>query len=320
MNVAVIGLGFMGATHLKAWQQIPGVRITAVVSSDDAKLAGDLTSIAGNLGGAGERFDFTDVRKYKTIAEALPDPGIDAVDICLPTDLHESAAIAALSAGRHVLLEKPMALNVESAERIRLCAEITKRTLMVAQVLRFVTAYRRAAEWLQTAGPVRSAIFRRRCAAPAWSGWLGDKARSGGGVFDLLIHDVDFCLSVWGMPESVRATGYEDLAGGVDLIHAELQYEAKPPVFIMGGWYPPLLSGEPVPFSMDFTIAADAGTLEYSADDADPFVAELGYFAECVRESRQPALCPPEQSAKAVALMRFMLESRENNGEIVRTV
>lgn len=316
MNVAVAGLGFMGATHLKAWRQIPGVRVAAVVSSSEAKLSGDLTSIAGNLGGVGERFDFTEVRKYRSVEDALRDPEIDVMDICLPTDRHESTAVAALSAGKHVLLEKPMALDFASAERILRCAEQNQRILMVAQVLRFVTAHRSAGEWLQTAGPVRAALFRRRCAAPEWSSWLGDKARSGGGVFDLLIHDVDFCLSLWGMPEAIRATGYENLATGIDLLHAELQYPGMNPVFVTGGWHPPAT----YPFSMDFTIVTDSGTREYSADDADPFAAELSYFADCVHGNRLPVLCPPEQSAQAVALLRFMLESREHNGKTIRTV
>ncbi len=316
MNVAVAGLGFMGATHLKAWRQIPGVRVVAVVSSSEEKLSGDLTSIAGNLGGAGERFDFTGVRKYHSIEDAVRDPEIDTIDICLPTDRHESAAVAALSAGKHVLLEKPMALDFASAERIRRCSEENQRILMVAQVLRFITAYRSAREWLQTAGTVRAAMFRRRCAAPAWSSWLGDKTRSGGGVFDLLIHDVDFCLSLWGMPEAVRATGYENLAAGLDLLHAELHYPGMTPVFITGGWHPPAS----YPFSMDFTIVTDSGTREYSTDDADPFAAELEYFADCVHRNLQPLLCPPQQSAQAVALLRFMLESREHNGKTVRTI
>jgi predicted dehydrogenase len=315
MNIAVAGLGFMGSTHLKAWRQIPGVRVAAVVSSSAEKLSGDLTSIAGNLGGQGERFDFSGVRKYRSVEGAVLDPAIDALDICLPTDRHESAAVAALNAGKHVLLEKPMALDSASAERIRRCAEQNRRILMVAQVLRFITAYRSAREWLQSAGPVRAAVFRRRCAAPAWSSWLADKARSGGGVFDLLIHDVDFCLSLWGMPEAVRATGYENLAVGIDLLHAELHYPGMPPVFVMGGWHPPAS----YPFSMDFGIVTDSGTREYLADDTDPFAAELSYFADCVQNNRSPELCPPRQSAQAVALLRFMLDSREHNGKTINT-
>ena len=59
---------------------------------------------------------------------------------------------------------------------------------------------------------MRAAIFRRRCSAPAWSIWLDKKDQSGGGVFDLLIHDVDFCVHAFGLPEAVSAIGYEDIA------------------------------------------------------------------------------------------------------------
>ena len=94
---------------------------------------------------------------------------------------------------------------------------------MAAQVLRFLPSYRALAEEIGLATSmvtVRSAVFRRRCAAPAWSKWLGDADKSGGGVFDLLIHDIDFALMLFGMPESVSATGYEDLRLGIDAINA----------------------------------------------------------------------------------------------------
>ena len=145
----------------------------------------------------------------------------------------------------------------------------------------------------------------------------------GGGAFDLLIHDVDYCISRWGMPDSVRATGYADLARGIDLVHAELRYRGLGPVIIAGGWRPGAY-----PFSMQFTVTTDRSTLEWSSgdaklmeygsdgkvegralSDADPFAAELAYFAECAIEGRAPERCPPEQSAQAVALMREIIKS-----------
>ncbi len=329
--MALLGLGFMGSTHAKAWQQVAGARLAAVMSSDERKLEGDLSAIQGNLGGPGERMDFTGVSKYRAVEAALNDPEIDAVDICLPTDQHASVAIAALRAGKHVLVEKPIALDYATACSAIAEAERAGRILMAAQVLRFIPAY---AEFRKLGGGSRaySATFRRRCAAPAWSKWLGDAARSGGGVFDLLIHDADYCISLWGMPESVRASGYEDLAAGVDVIHGELIYPGMGPVIVTGGWHHP----KAYPFGMEFTVVTEAGTFEwvnpsgtlkrytpegtevdYALDPIDPFAAELGYFAECVRLNRKPALCPPEQSAESVALMQFMLESRSKKGEII---
>lgn len=335
MNVAVLGLGFMGSTHVKAWQSVPGARIAAVMSSDPAKLDGDLTAITGNLGIQGDRFDFSDVRKYRTIKDVLADTEIDVIDVCLPTALHSSTAIDALRAGKNVFVEKPIALNGNAADEVCRAARESGRILMAGQVLRFIPSYVAAAAWIKQSGAIDSAVFRRRCAAPAWSRWLSDKTQSGGGVFDLLIHDVDFCISLWGMPEKVRATGAERLSAGVDVIHADLHYPGIGSVIIAGGWHHP----KSYPFSMDFTIVSNSGTIEwssanqnglrlYSAEgneseipalDTDPFAAELNYFAACVRDNRPTDACPPEQSAQAVKLMQFMLESRERNGEIVKT-
>jgi predicted dehydrogenase len=82
------------------------------------KRSGDLSKISGNLSRAGEKLDFSNVKQYAKLEEALADPSIEAVDLCLPTYLHESAAIAALRAGKHVLVEKPMALDGEACDRM----------------------------------------------------------------------------------------------------------------------------------------------------------------------------------------------------------
>jgi predicted dehydrogenase len=321
----------MGSTHLKALRNVPGATLAAVVSSDDNKLSGDLSGIQGNLGGPGEKMDFSGVARYHTVEEALRDPNIDAVDICLPTDRHAPVAIEALRAGKHVLVEKPMALDGDKADRMIGEAERSGKVLMAAQVLRFLPAYEAAAAIVKSArlGPVRSAIFRRRCAAPAWSKWLSDPGRSGGGVFDLLIHDVDYCVSLFGAPAAVSASGYEDAQRGIDSILAELHY---PPfnAVVTGGWHHP----KAYPFSMEFTLISDGGTLEfnsagrpltlYQADGAevpvalpekDGFEAELEYFTACVTSGAKPERCPPQESALAVRIARAMLVSRAGNGE-----
>jgi predicted dehydrogenase len=332
LRVAVAGLGFMGATHARAWMEIPEASLAAVISHDDRKLAGDVTSVGGNLGLAIEPLDFSRARKYHTLDEALKDPEIDAIDICLPTDRHAGAALAALAAGKHVLVEKPLALGVEDCGRLLEEAKRAGRLLMAGQVLRFLPAWMLLADLVRESGPVRSALFRRRCAAPGWSPWLSDPARSGGGVFDLLIHDVDFCISLWGTPQTVRATGYEDLARGIDVIHAELGYPGLGPVIVTGGWHHP----KSYPFSMQFTVVTDGATVEWSSGDeqlrvyrgtgemetreldaGDPFARELRYFASCALAGERPELCPPEQSAAAVEVMLKMLESRRRGGETI---
>jgi predicted dehydrogenase len=331
MNIAVLGLGFMGSTHLKALRSVSGATLTAVVSADEKKLSGDLSDIQGNLGGPGEKMDFSGVARYRTVDEALHDPNIDAVDICLPTVHHAPVAIAALRAGKHALVEKPMALDGETADRMIAEAERSGRLLMTAQVLRFLPTYAAAAEIVKSAqlGAVRSAIFRRRCAAPAWTKWLSDPGQSGGGVFDLLIHDVDYCIHLFGAPAAVSAAGYEDTPRGIDIIVAQFHYPELD-VVITGGWHHP----KAYPFSAEFTVVADGGTLEYNTagspltlyqadgvsapvtvEERDGFAAELEYFVACAASGSKPVRCPPKESAMAVRLALKMLESRKRNGE-----
>ena len=334
MKIAVIGLGFMGSTHLKAYKKIPGVELVAVASNVEAQLTGDLSGIQGNIGGPGEKMDFSSLRKYRDPLEAVKDPGAEAVDICLPTSQHAEVAMAALRAGKHVLVEKPMALDGATCDALIAEAERSRRILMAAQVVRFIPDYRAAADLIRSGqlGKVRSAIFRRRCAAPFWSQWLSDASVSGGGVFDLLIHDVDFCIQLLGRPRAVSASGYEAMKEGIDFILGEFWYPNVESVVITGGWHHP----KSYPFSMEYTIIADGGTLEFSSagrpltlcradgtseqltlGDVDGYQAEIEYFVDCVQNGRKPAFCPPEDSAAAVKLTRLMAEARNRPGEKV---
>src|SRR5689334_11573991 len=260
VRMAVLGLGFMGSTHWKAMRGVPGITVAAVFSQDSRKLKGDLSAIKGNLGGSGEVMDVSGVTAYQNIDALLADPDIDAVDLCLPTDLHEPVTQAALRAGKHVLVEKPMALDGASADRMIAEAARAGRILMTAQVLRFWPEYMALREAVRGGelGAPRFAFFRRRCAAPRWSGWLSNAEKSGGGVFDLLIHDVDMCLHLFGLPAALTATGYENLPAGIDCISAQFFYASGLTVQVTGGWH----HLSEYPFSAEFTVSLDRATLE----------------------------------------------------------
>jgi len=335
MRIAVIGLGFMGSTHARALQKVPGATLAAVVSNDPLKLSGDFSGVGGNFSGASGNLDFTSVRKYHDLGAALKDSDIDAIDICLPSDQHFDAAQAALRAGKHVLVEKPLALRGDEADALVTEARKAGRILMAGHVLRFIPEYRQLAEILKAErlGPARASFFRRRCGAPGWSRWQTELARSGGAVMDLLIHDIDFCLHLYGKPTVFSAIGHADLNRGIDWMEARITFESTGPVIVTGGWHHP----KSYPFQMEFTVVSEGGTLEFRSGDGpmtlydasgssetieiaekDPFVEELKYFSECVREGRQPALCPPEESAMAVKLGNLLMESRERNGEEIQ--
>lgn len=334
MNIGVIGLGFMGATHLRALEKVAGARVAAIASSDEKKLSGDLSGAGGNLGATFDRFDFSNVKKYKRWEELLTDREVEAVDITLPTALHALAVRKSLEAGKHVLVEKPIALDGDTADELIAMARERGKILMAAQVLRFFPMYRQMADLVKGGGlgKIRSATFRRRCAAPGWAPWMKDKASSGGGVFDLLIHDVDFVLHLFGAPEAVSATGRESLAESVDTINAQLHYADVESVTVMGGWHHGAF-----PFSMEYTVVGDAGTVEYSSlsggapvvyragaageamqlAEVDGFEEELRYFVDCASRGVEPAMCPPEESALAVRVTRRMSDARQVKGEKV---
>ena len=111
IRIGIAGLGFMGMIHYLASAKAPGCRVTALSSRDKAKLGGDWRGIRGNFGPPGTMMDLGHLKRYENYADLLADPEIDLIDICTPTHLHEEMAIAALKAGKHVLVEKAIALG-----------------------------------------------------------------------------------------------------------------------------------------------------------------------------------------------------------------
>lgn len=312
---------------MNAYLQIRGVQIGAVCSEDPVKRSGDLTNVGGHARGQAVRHDFSAVRQYSDWRRLVADPDIDIVDICLPTEFHAVVAIAALAAGKHVLCEKPMALSMGDCERMIAASIEYKRTLMIGQVLRFWPEYEFLAAFAKSGeyGRVRSATFVRRCGLPDWSGWLLNEARSGGAVLDLLLHDVDQALDLFGLPERLAAKSI----GGPDTTMATLIYPSGPEVRIQGGWFAPGTA-----FAMSFQVRADRAELDWSgaammlsdaagkrkqvdAGGSDGYEAQLRYFVECCRTGTEPARCPPQASALAVKVALLMKESRAAGGQLV---
>src|SRR6266566_886556 len=228
VRVGIAGIGFMGVTHYKALKQVEGAKVTAIFTRNPKKLAGDWREVKGNFGEAGGVEDLTGVKRHDTLEVLLADPEVDLVDLCLPTDMHKPAALAALAAGKHVLVEKPIALTVEDADEMIAAAERTGRLLMVAQVLRFFPefAYIRQCMDRGEFGDLLAAHFKRVISRPNWSGenWFADVARTGGAVVDLHIHDSDFIQHLLGMPDEVSATGVTAPDGQVDYLVTQYRY------------------------------------------------------------------------------------------------
>ena len=315
----------MGSTHLDAYSNIKEAEVAAVCSQNPRALSGDLTQAGGNLGHSHRVHDFSSMRKYEDWKKLVVDPDVDIIDICLPTHLHAAVAIAAFERGKHVLCEKPMSLSGEDCERMIAAAAQSHRILMIAQILRFWPEYRFLENFVKSGeyGRVQSATFVRRCGIPDWSRWLPDESRSGGAAVDLLSHDIDQALLLFGVPARAAAKSI----GGPDTLMATLIYRTGPEVRIQGGWFAP-----ETPFSMSFQVRAERAELEWTPNGLllsdqtgerrrvdlpgdEAYKAELAYFIDCCRDGRPPARCLPEESARAVKLALLLKQSRAEGGQ-----
>ncbi|MCH7990539.1 MAG: Gfo/Idh/MocA family oxidoreductase [Planctomycetes bacterium] len=226
IRIGIIGIGFMGYTHFEGARKLKGAKVTAIATRNAKKRAGDWTGIQGNFGPRGGHVDLSKIKTYHDYQELIADPDIDLVDICLPTDLHEKVTREALSAGKHVLVEKPIALDLKAANRMVAAAKKSGTMLMVGQVLPFFPEFRFAAETLASGkyGKLLAAHFRRVIAPPNWSKDISDYRRLGGWGVDLHIHDNHFISLLCGVPQKVFSRGIlQD--GLVNHVHTQYVYD-----------------------------------------------------------------------------------------------
>src|SRR6516162_9719081 len=209
VRIGIIGIGFMGMIHYLAARKLQGARVEAICSRDETKLAGDWRDIRGNFGPRGEMMDLSGTRRYRKLDDLFADANVDLVDICNPTHLHPDTAIRALKAGKHVLVEKAIALDPKDADAMVEAARKANRLLMVAHVLPFFPEFAYAALLVRsgTFGRVLGGHFKRVISRPDWSAEIGDASKTGGPAVDLHIHDTHFIGLACGVPARVFSTG-----------------------------------------------------------------------------------------------------------------
>ena len=197
LRLGVIGAGFIGRVHLQKFGALEQVRL-AGISDADSQAA---RAAAASFG----------VHRVFESPQALIDSSeVDAVVIGVPNHLHADLAVAALEAGKHVLLEKPMARTLPEAQRIARAQAGSGRVLMIAHQLRFAWASRHVATHLAELGEVYNAKtgWWRRQGIPGWGSWFTRRDHSGGGpLIDIGVHMLDLALSLLGDPEPVRVFG-----------------------------------------------------------------------------------------------------------------
>jgi UDP-N-acetylglucosamine 3-dehydrogenase len=325
INVAILGAGFMGQAHTTNYLALGDrVRVKWICGrgADRAqKLAADA--------GAQVASDWD---------AALSDPDVDVVDVCLPTPLHREAVERAFAAGKHVFLEKPIALTLEDADAIVEAAARSGQVFMVGLVLRFWPEYvelqRRVASG-ELGRP--QAVNAHRLSPPAdWNEWMADRSQSGGTPVDLMIHDFDQLNWLLGTPRSVCAR--EPTPGHV---LAVVEYDGASGL-VEGSMTMP----RSYPFSSNIRVLCEDGAAEYAfsaapAEDggnigavtaarglrlyprdgepqtvdvepADPWGPEIAYFVECVEQGRRPEQGTGEQAREALKVSLAAARSIES--------
>lgn len=339
LNVGVIGLGMMGQTHLDAYSKLPNANVLAVADMDPDKLSGKAGAQGNIEGQARGGFDLSapGLRKYEDGLELIADPDIDIVDVCVPTPGHLPVGLASLQAGKHTLVEKPLARTYQQAQQLADAAEEAwdrdGAVSMCAMCMRFWPGW----DWLkgavadQTYGKVLAATFRRVASFPGGPFYSNGEA-SGGAILDLHIHDADFVRHLFGEPGGVRAEGYTKITGQPDHVMATYRFPAgtsglADEAFVVaeGGW----AMADTFGFSMRYTVNFERATADFDLARGDQplllheqaetttiglpvgmgYDHELAYFLDCVRQRKQADRVTLRDAAQTVRLIESELDA-----------
>ncbi|MDX1952592.1 MAG: Gfo/Idh/MocA family oxidoreductase [Verrucomicrobiota bacterium] len=263
INIGIVGLGFMAATHLRAYRQVPNARVVALCNPSGRHLDGDFSQVAGNVGSKDPVvLNMAKIKAYRQYSDLLADPSIQAIDICAPTHAHAELSIAALAAGKHVICEKPLARSVAIAREI--VTEVKRNDLifMPAMCMRFWPGWVELKEAITSNGygKLLGLRFRRVAEPPSWGHThFQDGARSGGALFDLHVHDTDFIQFCLGRPKAVFSSGYTKFSGAIDHVVTQYDYGEGLTVWAEGSWA--LAKG--FGFSMSYTANFEHATLDF---------------------------------------------------------
>jgi predicted dehydrogenase len=199
-RIGVIGTGSLGYHHARILRDVKAARFMGFHESNVERAA----TVSKELG----------IRAYGSIAELLAD--VDAVSVVVPTRAHFAVAKAALAAGKHVLIEKPITSTLEEADELLALAKDSAAIVQIGHIERFNRAIRAAAPYIEQ--PLfldsdRLAPFNPRGADVAV-------------VLDLMIHDIDLLLSLVGAKvREISAAGIPVLTPSVDIANARITFE-----------------------------------------------------------------------------------------------
>ena len=199
VRFGLVGCGAIGPTHAAAIVALPDAELLAVADPIPDRAA----ALAAQ---------FNAPRTYPGLAELLADDAVDVVCLCTPSGRHADGAVAALAAGKHVVIEKPMDVTVEACDRVLAAAAVAGRRVAVVSQHRFDPATERVKQLLDAAALGRPVLvtadvkWHRTQAYYDAGDWRGTWALDGGGaVMNQGVHTVDLLLHLAGPVRSVYA-------------------------------------------------------------------------------------------------------------------
>jgi UDP-N-acetylglucosamine 3-dehydrogenase len=309
LDAAVIGTGFWGKNHARVYGELESTELVAVcdVNRDRAK------AVADQFG----------VKAYTSSSRMLKNEEIEAVSVCTWSTKLAKEALKALKAGRHVLVEKPMATHTNQAEKLLEVAEKNGLHLSVGFLMRFIPGLQHIREAVENKklGDLVCATAKR---VSQWPERIGDV----GVVKDTAIHDIDVMryifnedpISVYAKTGSMRHSKFEDYA------QIMLTFEGGKSAFIESNWITPYKTRILTVTGSEAIMRLDYITQELWIEDAkenlqprfpwqEPLKLELQHFADCILEKKKPVITGVD-GLKALKIAEAALRSSAKNRAI----
>jgi len=325
-KVAVIGFGFMGIAHSLNILKCENLELVAIIEKDADSVPDKLKQQIGNLEtGNADTVVLEKIPVYSTLESCLENEKLDAVHVCVHTDLHYPIVKNALNNGLHVLVEKPFVLDLQKGEELIELAKEKSLILMVAHVVRFMAPYQKLVETINSNeyGILKFLSLTRFSGLPVWGQWKEkqkDFGISGGALFDLVIHDIDFAaFALGGLPEKIESSVLPGKLSNHDYVNATWKYPSKNlTVKIEGG----NIFHTNFPFQAGFTAVFEKASVSFSTKDADSifidndterisipagdlgegYFNEIEFFSSSMENGNLPKKYSPESALETVRL------------------
>jgi UDP-N-acetylglucosamine 3-dehydrogenase len=310
LGVAVIGTGFWGKNHARVYTELAETDLIAICDIDAERAR----SVAKQFG----------VKPYVNTGSLLKNKDIEAVSICTWSTRLAKEALKALKAGKHVLVEKPMAADSRQAQKLLQTAEKEALHLTVGFLMRFIPGLQHIERAVKdrTIGELVCATSKR---VSQWPERIGDV----GVVKDTAIHDIDVMryifnedpVAIYGKTGNMAHTKFEDYA------QLMLTFEGGKTAFIESNWLTPyktrtlVATGSKAIMRLDYitqelTIENEKETLQPRYPVKEPLKLELQNFAKSILENERP-LVTGEDGLKALRIAEAALKSSAT-GRVVK--